>query len=116
MSRTDPTQIPLPPGPIVTLVYRVKPEQRERLLAFLRDAFPFYERGGGVRMGLWESADEPGLLFELVAYGNAADFAAGEAEVAHDPATQAKLKEWRSLFDGGLEVRRYQPIPGLPPG
>lgn len=32
----------LPPGPIITLVYQMPPERRAALLAFLREAIPFY--------------------------------------------------------------------------
>ena len=49
----------LPPGPIITLVYRIPPERRAALFTFLREAIPFYERHGGTRVGLYESADDP---------------------------------------------------------
>ena len=52
MSDTRPA---VPTGPIITLVYRVAPERRAELLAFLRDSFPLYERPGGIRMAMYES-------------------------------------------------------------
>ena len=58
---------PVPLGPVITLTYRVAPKNRENLLHFLEENFPFYERPGGIRMALYESLDDPGLILELVA-------------------------------------------------
>jgi hypothetical protein len=80
----------VPPGPIVTLVYRVSPEKRAGLLAFLREAFPVYERPGGVRMALYESVDDPGLLLELVAYATEEDYARDQERVERDP----EMRSW----------------------
>jgi hypothetical protein len=100
----------VPPGPIITLVYRVAPEKRAGLLAFLRDAFPVYERPGGVRMALYESADEPGLLLELVAYESEEAYERDQERVERDPEMRALLERWRTTFDGPLEVRRLRPL------
>jgi N-acetylglutamate synthase-like GNAT family acetyltransferase len=106
----------LPPGPIVSLVYRVAPERRGDLLAFLRNAIPFYERPGGIRVGLYESADEPGLFLELVAYADAAAYEADQHRVEHDHEVIAVLTEFRAVVGGPAEVRRMKPVVelGLP--
>ncbi len=98
---------PVPRGPVITLVYRVAPEKREGLLAFLRDAFPFYERHGGERMALYESLSEPGLFLELVAYASKADYDADAERVEKDPETRAKLAEWRAFLAGPVEFRPF---------
>ncbi|MEK7867317.1 MAG: GNAT family N-acetyltransferase [Planctomycetota bacterium] len=98
---------PVPPGPTITLVYRVAPEKREGLLAFLRDAFPFYERHGGTRMALYESLLDPGLFLELVAYASKADYDADAERVERDPETRAKLAEWRTHLAGPVEFRPF---------
>jgi hypothetical protein len=100
----------IPPGPIITLVYRVAPEKRSDLLAFLRDAIPFYERPGGIRVALFESLDDPGLLLELVAYAGEREFAEDQERVEHDPGYIETLARWRSLLDSSIEVRRMRPV------
>lgn len=102
---------PVPSGPVITLVYRVAPERRAGLLAFFREAFPFYERHGGTRMALYESLVEPGLFLELVAYGSQADYDADAERVERDPETRAKLAEWRTHLAGPVEFRPFGWIP-----
>ena len=101
---------PVPPGPIVTLVYRIKPERRDELLALLRDSFPFYERPGGIRMALYESIDEPGLVLELVAYADERAYQLDQRRVDGDPEMGAVLARWKELVDGPVEVRRMKPL------
>lgn len=103
----------LPPGPIITLVYRMPPERRAALLTFLREAIPFYERHGGTRVGLYESADDPGLLLELVCYADEASYAEDQERVDHDPAMRAMLDRFRVAVGGPVEVRRMKPVPEL---
>ncbi len=100
----------VPPGPIISLVYRVSPMKRAGLLEFLRRNFPFYERPGGVRMALYESMDEPGLLFELVAYDSEEVFTADQERVEKDPEMRGVLAEWRGFVDGPVEFRRMRPV------
>jgi len=100
----------IPPGPIITLVYRVAPEKRADLLAFLRDAIPFYERPGGIRVALFESIDDPGLLLELVAYASEREFTDDQQRVEHDPAYKETLARWRSLLASPVEVRMMRPV------
>ncbi|MBI3268706.1 MAG: GNAT family N-acetyltransferase [Planctomycetes bacterium] len=101
---------PVPPGPLVSLVYRVKPERRGELLAFLRDAFPFYESPGGIRMALYEDVDQPGRFLELVAYDGEPGYAADQVRIERDPECRARLEAWRGLLDGPVEVLRARPV------
>lgn len=101
----------VPPGPIISLVYRVSPEKRAGLLEFLRRNFPFYERPGGVRMALYESMDEPGFLFELVAYDSEESFAADQERVEKDPEMRSVLSEWKRFIESPVEFRRMRPVP-----
>jgi len=101
----------LPPGPIVSLVYRIPAARRAELLAFLRDAVPFYERPGGIRVGLYESADEPGLYLELVAYADEAAYAADQTRVERDAEMVATLDRFRAVVGGPTEVRRMRSVP-----
>ncbi len=101
----------LPPGPIVSLVYRIPPSRRADLLTFLAGAVPFYERPGGVRVGLYESADEPGLFLELVAYTDEGAYAVDQDRVEHDAEMIAVLERFRAVVGGPVEVRRMKPVP-----
>lgn len=94
----------------MSLSCRVAPERRAELLAFLADAFPLYEQPGGIRMGLYESVDEPGLLLELVAYAGEAEYVADQERVTRDPRMAAALQRWRSLLAAPPDVRRMRPV------
>jgi quinol monooxygenase YgiN len=104
------TQPPVPPGPIITLVYRVAPEKRAALLEFLQRNFPFYERPGGIRMALYESVDDPQQILELVAYADEASYARDQERVEKDPEMRTALAQWRAYVDGAVEVRRLKPL------
>lgn len=100
----------IPTGPIVSLVYRVVPDQRAELISFLQEALPFYEQPGGIRIGLYESVDEPGFFQELVAYDTEASYEADQQRVEEDPEMKKVLAKWHSFIDGPLEVRCMKPV------
>ena len=99
-----------PHGPIVALSWRVTPERRAEMLAVLREAFPFYERPGGIEMALFEDADRPGTFLEIAAYADRAAYDADQKRVEDDPAMRAMLAKWRALVDGEVDVRRMMPV------
>lgn len=100
----------LPPAPIVSLVYRLPPERRSALLEFLEEALPLYERPGGVRVGLYESLDEPGLFLELVSYASTGAYEADQLRVDQDPEMVATLARFKAVVSGPVEVRRMRSI------
>jgi len=102
MSKLD-NRPDIPTGPIVSLVYRVLLNQREELISFLQEALPFYERPGGIRIGLYESVDEPGFFQELVAYDTESSYEADQHRVEEDPEMKKLLEKWHSFIDGPLE-------------
>ncbi len=108
--KDNPNLPPVPAGPIVSLVYRTTAENRSALIEFLNGALSLYERPGGIRIALYESIDEPGLFFELVAYETEAAFEADQERVEHDPEMKKVLEDWHKLIDGSLEVRRMRPV------
>lgn len=107
-------QPPVPTGPIITLVYRVSLERRSEMLAFLARSFPVYERPGGIRMALYESLDEPGFFFELVAYASEEAYLRDQERVAHDPEMKGVLGEWKGLLEGPVEFRQFRPLDVAP--
>jgi len=101
----------IPAGPIVSLVYRVGQSQRADLISFLEAVKPFYEQPGGIKMGLYESIDEPGLFLELVAYDSEAQYDADQLRVQNDGEMKTVLENWHEFIEGPLEVRRLRPVP-----
>ena len=100
----------IPAGPIVSLVYRVSPSKRTELISFLQKAVPFYEQPGGIKIGLYESMDEPGLFLEMVAYETQAQYEADQLRVEEDKEMKTMLKKWHEFIEGSLEVRRMKPV------
>jgi hypothetical protein len=99
-----------PPGPIITLAYRVSAARRAALVAFLGEAFEVYERPPGVRMALYESADDPELVVELVIYESRAAYDADQVRVDSDPEMVATLTRFREVVGGPVEIRRLVPV------
>jgi len=100
----------VPQGPIVALSWRVAPERRAEMLAVLREAFPFYESPGGIKMALFEDADRPGTFLEIASYADRAAYDTDQRRVEEDPAMRAMLAKWRALVDGDVDVRRMMPV------
>ncbi len=86
---------------------RAAPGQRAALLAFLREATPLYERPGGIRMHLLESADAPDRFVEIVEYADGATFARDQERVHTDPELMATLARWRTLLAGAVDVETW---------
>lgn len=108
---TDSAEKPAtPPGPIVSLVYKVKGDNREKLLQFLKRAVPVYERPGGIKVALYESIEEPNFFIELVAYAGHSQFAEDQQRVDSDPEMKRLLEEWHELIDGSLKVHLMRKV------
>ncbi len=91
----------------IHLRIRAAPGQRPALLSFLRGATPLYERPGGIRMHLLESADDPDRFVEIVEYADGATFARDQERVHGDPELVATLARWRTLLSGAVEVETW---------
>jgi quinol monooxygenase YgiN len=89
---------------------RVLPGCREALLDFLREAVPFYESPGGIRVRLLESAEDPDRFIEVVEYADEASYAADQARVAEDATMIAFLERWRALLAEPPGVAVYRSI------
>jgi quinol monooxygenase YgiN len=100
---------------ILELHIQVAEGRREALLAFLEEAFPRYERPGGIRMSLLEQVDEPGHFIERVAYRDRETFERDQARMEGDPEMRALLGRWRTHLAGPPRVvvhRELLPVPG----
>lgn len=98
---------------ILHLRIRARPGARDALLSFLREAIPFYERPGGIRVSLFEDASDPDRFVEVVEYADAAGFEADQARVREDPEMGARLERWRELLQGSPEVEVYRDVSHL---
>ncbi len=87
------------------LTFRVNRKRRVAFFRFVRRAFPFYERPGGIHMSLYEDKERPGTFVEIASYDTKAAFDQDQERVRSDPQTLKVLSEWRSLLSGPPEVR-----------
>lgn len=90
---------------------RVLRENRAAFDAFLREAIPFYEQPGGIRVRLVEREGDETSLIEIVEYATTEAYERDRVRVEHDDAMKAYLTRWRALLDGLPEVVVYREAP-----
>jgi len=82
--------------------------RRADLVAFLREAIPFYERPGGIRLRvLWDAAD-PDRFVEIVEYADQRTHDRDRERVDNDPQMNEYLRRWRSLLAEPPHVETYR--------
>lgn len=87
---------------------RIKPGRRADFLAFLREAIPFYESPGGIRVRLLQAHDDDHRFIELVEYATVSAYERDQRRVAEDPAMRACLERWRALLAEPPVVETYR--------
>lgn len=98
---------------ILHLLIRVKPENLDAFRAYIRDAFPVFERGGDCRGAVYQDARDPERFDEVFYYRTEAAYQEGERGIREEPEQIALLARWRTLLEGPPEVvvqRRFSPI------
>ena len=86
---------------------RVAPGRRADLVEFLREAIPFYESPGGIRVRLlWDIAD-PDRFVEVVEYADRETYDRDQARVTSDATMQDYLHRWRALLAEPPLVHSY---------
>jgi quinol monooxygenase YgiN len=88
---------------------RVREGMRREFLQFLREAAPFYESPGGIRVSLLREASDPNRFIELVAYASEADYQRDQIRADTDPEMLRHLDRWRSLLAEPPVVEVYRP-------
>lgn len=104
---------------IINLRGRVADGRWDDLISFLREAIPFYEQPGGIRVRLLRDEADPHGFIEVIEYDTEDSYAADQRRVENDPAMIARLDEWRQLLAGPIEVqtlRDVTPSNGAPDG
>jgi quinol monooxygenase YgiN len=87
---------------------RVAPGRRDEFLAFLRDAIPYYEAPGGIRIRLLQDREEPDLFIEVVEYRDRAAYETDQVRVESEPGMRERIKSWRSLLAEPPQVEIYE--------
>jgi quinol monooxygenase YgiN len=86
---------------------RVIAGKREAFLAFLKEATPFYEAPGGIRVRLLQDRSDDNRFIELVEYADEAAFARDQERVANDATMKGYLARWRELLAEPATVEVY---------
>lgn len=89
---------------------RVKEGQPTALVDFLREAVPYYEAPGGIRVRLLQSRDDRNRFIEVVECDSSEHFAADERRVAAHAEMQGYLRQWRSLLEDGVAAEAYDDL------
>src|SRR6266508_2361988 len=87
---------------------RVAFGRRADRVAFLREAVPFYERPGWIRVRpLWDVSD-PDRFVEVVEYADQDIYERDQIRVDSDAEMQGYLRRWRALLAKPPEVETYR--------
>ena len=97
------------PAVEIHLRIRVTAARRDAFLAFLREAIPFYESPGGIRVSLLRDTNDPERYIEHIGYRTEADYERDQQRVESDPEMKAYLARWRALLDEPPVVEIYRP-------
>lgn len=90
---------------------RIKtPKSGDHLFAFLKDAIPYYESPGGVRVRLLRRIEDPTRFVEVIEYDSKEAFDKDQQRVDKDPQMRSYLQTWRSLLDDDVEVESYEDV------
>ena len=82
--------------------------RRADLEDFLREAIPFYERPGGIKVRvLWE-LENPDRFIEVVEYADQEAYDRDQVRVADDPEMQDYLRRWRALLAEPPQTEVYR--------
>jgi hypothetical protein len=87
---------------------RAAPGRRAELVAFLREAIPFYERPGGIRVRLLWDVSDPDRFVEVVEYADQDTHDRDQLRVGGDATMHDHLQRWRALLAEPPEVETYR--------
>jgi quinol monooxygenase YgiN len=82
----------------VHLRIRVEPGGKDALRLFLREAIPFYESPGGIRVRLLADASAPDRFVEVIDYASEHAYLEDEERVKSDATMAQYLARWRALL------------------
>jgi quinol monooxygenase YgiN len=94
----------------VHLRIRVAADRVTDLHRFLREAIPFYESPGGIRVHLLADSGDPSRFIEVIDYLDEDAYLADDERVRSDPAMADYLARWRALLTEPPEVETYRAV------
>lgn len=97
----------------VTLHLRiiVKPGRRAEFFKFLREAIPFYESPGGIRVRLLQDLADDHRFIEVVEYADRGAYERDQERVRTDREMGWFLARWREHLAAPPEVEAYSAVP-----
>lgn len=95
------------PAVEIHLHVRVSADNAHTFFAFLRDAIPFYEQPGGIRMKILQNNADPLHFIEVVQYTAVEDYERDQHRIEHDAEMKQFLSQWRSLLAEPPTVQIY---------
>ena len=77
---------------------------------FLREAIPFYESPGGIRVRLLADTGAPDRFVEIIEYASEHAYLEDEGRLKSDPTMARYLARWRALLAEPPIVEIYRDI------
>jgi hypothetical protein len=100
----------LRPAVSVHLRICIEPGRAGELRSFLREAIPFYESPGGIRVRLLGDAGAPDRFIEVIDYASEDAYLRDEERVKSDATMAQYLARWRALLAEPPIVEVYRDI------
>lgn len=101
---------PMTQGVELHLRCRVIPARQTEFLSLLREAVPFYESPGGIRVRLQQDAHDADRFIEVVEYRDEAVYQQDQARVENDSVMKSYLDRWRLLLAEPPVVEVYRRV------
>ena len=98
------------PAVSVHLRICVEPGRVDELRSFLREAIPFYESPGGIRVRLLGDASASDRFIEVIDYASEDAYSSDEERVKSDATIAQYLARWRALLVEPPIVEVYRDI------
>lgn len=92
---------------LVYLHLRINVQDRTRLIEFLRQAVPLYEKPGGIRIRLLQNFEKPNSFLEVVEYRDRPSYEQDQRRVKFDPEFKSCLQAWHRVLAGPPTAESY---------
>lgn len=108
MPNLNSDQKEIPKGPIILLLHiRTRRGRQEELVRFLREAVPFYEQPGGIRIRLLQNLADPDKFIEIAEYENYQAYSEDQNRVRTDATMKTFLSGWHSLIEDSVATDAF---------
>lgn len=94
--------------PVVLMLHiTTPPGGRDHLIDFLRQALPYYQEPGGIRVRLLSSIDQPEEYIEMIEYQTREGYLCDQQRVTQDVKMKGYLNQWYTLLEGRVIAKPY---------